>query len=1184
MPTAFMAVADSATSFDWTKMRGPNAEYSWYGFDTTASHSTYGAGGSAYTQWASYVAKLTDGSVAEDFLLRAEDTSKDILIAYEIEESDLTGFSMSGISCTDINVYVSDSYATLFSSVLTTVTPNDSSASAEFSTSRTTFIGFRLNGCNCRMKEISVFGHEPVVFTDPNVVSGLNPTAFMAVADGATSFDWTKMRGPSGEYGWYGFDTTASHSTYGAGGSAYTQWASYVAKLTDGSVAEDFLLRAEDTSKDILIAYAIEESDLTGFTMDEISCTSIDVYASNNYATLFSSLLTTVTPSSGLASASLSTLKTTFIGFRLNGCNCRIKEISVYGTASPVNNDPNLLPGRIPTAFMAVADGATSFDWTKMRGPNAEYSWYGFDRTASHGTYGGNGSAYRDWATYVAKLTDSSSENSFLLRAEDTSKDILITYEVPISDISKFTMDGISCTSIDFYASDDYSALFNHRVATAIPSGGSVEAELAASDVQFIGFRLNGCNCSIKEISVFGKTKDLVAGKLPVALFPVNNDLATYSFAYMYVGDESHTYRYGLGKPESAPSGCDAEVAKMTDSDQFTKTFFKNPSKDDSGSHDLALAYKLDDFAKVSKISVVAAANMTGSEIYLSKSFTSLFNSKNRVFKDDGGAASVTYKPTFAQDTLYVGVIVRIPGNYNNVNLKSINVIGRFSDTADDSGITTKLGAKTPVNSSANSMTKAFYQYLQNVGASDGVLLGAHINSLVNRRDQLSDEDNYYSYLERELGRTPSIYSTTIGNGGTGALSVSDYKQYYDQGAVPMISCLFASKLTVFHDLVEAGDDASINYMVKYLDKTYTPTSSESTVANAGKAAFWDSVEDLADFLEDLEDAGVETYILSPFNEMNMYGFYGNKNHTEIIDRFINVWRQVYDYLVNERELTGVLFALRPTGSHAAGTYRANPYRYYPGDNYVDIVAPTVYSGTSDGTLDTFDGYSSFVATGKVIGLSETGPLADYNVSATADCLNMLNSLKTTYSAAAFASLWYGHNFNILRHENYAAFINDDYIITTDKMLDYRHTSPVGVKLYAANDFAGNIEAATCGSYTTSQNSVTIHSVAIDRGYKITFYSNANYTGNTLVFGRDISDISDLSFVPASYKIEYTGEYNVYDSNSDDEINILDLIKSKKFIAGVSGIGGNALAADIDNSGNVNATDLSLVTFYLLEN
>ena len=331
MPTAFMAVADGATSFDWTKMRGPNAEYSWYGFDTTASHGTYGAGGSAYNNWSPYVAKLTDGSVAEDFLLRAEDTSKDILIAYEMAESNVTGFSMDGISCTSIDVYVSNTYATLFSSVLTTATPSDSTASAEFSVSGATFIGFRLNGCNCRMKEISVYGHEPVVFTDPNVASGLMPTAFMAVADGATSFDWTKMRGPNAEYSWYGFDTTASHGTYGAGGSAYTQWAPYVAKLTDGSVAENFLLRAEDTSKDILIVYEIEESDLTGFSMAGISCSSIDVYASDNYATLFDSALKTFTLYNSSVSVELSTSRTTFIGFRLNNCNTYIQEISVYG-------------------------------------------------------------------------------------------------------------------------------------------------------------------------------------------------------------------------------------------------------------------------------------------------------------------------------------------------------------------------------------------------------------------------------------------------------------------------------------------------------------------------------------------------------------------------------------------------------------------------------------------------------------------------------------------------------------------------------------------------------------------------------------------------------------------------------------------------------------------------------------
>ena len=636
-PIAFMAVAPGGTAYDWTAMRGPNAEWGWDGYDKSNSREDVSV--TKVVRWENYVAKLTDENVDESFLLRAVDTSKEILITYQITESALSRFSMAGINCTSINFYASDSYATLFNNVISTSTPSEGSVSTEISVQKAKFVGFRLKGCNSYIKEISVYGK--ALETEPetekeSLISGLIPTAFMAVADGATAFDWTKMRGPNAEYGWYGYDTTASHGTYGAGGSAYRDWAPYVAKLTDGSVAEDFLLRAEDTSKDILIAYEIEASNVTGFSMAGIKCNSIDVYVSNHYATLFSSVLTTVTPSDSAASAELSANGITYIGFRLNGCNCRMKEISIYGSsANEAIDSPDVLKGLIPQMYSAVDSGKTVYNWTQVRyGVEEQEHKYGYDLHLNDSNPTRQQERADFWKPYLTNLTDSDENTQLFIRAERywQKDNVVLIYEIPESVIEGFSIitDSTINKNVDIYISQSYAGLFDKKADVVSTSRSTIKQNQKMNiRAKYIAIVLIDPRYSVSEIMFFGNAyvrpdygTNLVLGKTPSQLFIANRE-----YPLSHTGGRIYSYMTDASRMEA-----------LTD-DRFDTTYSwahdGNAKKTTKDSLYKVIAYDLGSVCQLSTI--IIDSQCGGYDIFVSNDYTELFDpDKYRVYTSGG--------------------------------------------------------------------------------------------------------------------------------------------------------------------------------------------------------------------------------------------------------------------------------------------------------------------------------------------------------------------------------------------------------------------------------------------------------------------------------------------------------------------------------------------------------------------
>ena len=653
---------------------------------------------------------------------------------------------------------------------------------------------------------------------------------------------------------------------------------------------------------------------------------------------------------------------------------------------------------------------------------------------------------------------------------------------------------------------------------------------------------------------------NLLGGLTPIAGYAVNNGTTTCAYHEFRLNGKSNLVLYGNNtRPVECPSGFTSLFSVFTDGHYGNGSVTIGNNK---GDEDSLVAYKLGGLSLVNSIFLNSGVQTHGLKVYLSNSFTTLFRSENLAgsYTENSSDTAITIEFAEPKTALYVGFIFETSAVVHTI----VELEARGIEYPNKE-YSTVLGSKSPSNAAANQEAKDFYNYLCNVSAGTGTLLGAEINvdaDYGNLYARKADK-NYFEYLEDHYGGAPAIVSSQW---NPDMFTAADYKYYYDEGAVPMLS--------VGVDSPTADAQESQTGIIKYLDSTYSPSNSEKSLYNTIQAETQASYAATAAFLHELEDAGVKTYIIRPFIEMNHKGRYGNTHYgNNTLQNFKNVWQQFITYLRNDG-LTGFLVAFAPVASYNADYYWT-PMQYYPGDNYVDIIAPTVYSQTNDGNLPLIDDYAAMIATGKPFAMSEIGIVKTPDVTDITDCLNMLNSIKTVYPEAAFINLWYGTNLSIGRHDHAQEFIDDEYIITAQEMAQHQF-GDIGapIEIYTSAGYGGNCTAvAVKGNYNLA-SAVSAGSLKVKDGYKVKLYDTAGYTGNRRFFAVDVESLAGKISSVASVKLTLAENYTPFDANNDGSINVKDLMRIKRYLLD-SSLSINELAADTNISGLIDGTDIT---------
>jgi len=136
------------------------------------------------------------------------------------------------------------------------------------------------------------------------------------------------------------------------------------------------------------------------------------------------------------------------------------------------------------------------------------------------------------------------------------------------------------------------------------------------------------------------------------------------------------------------------------------------------------------------------------------------------------------------------------------------------------------------------------------------------------------------------------------------------------------------------------------------------------------KERFDQILVNIGNFLQELKEEEI-TVLFRPLHEMNGGWFWwGNDKEWPQSDHFVRLWQYVHDYLEVDRQLDNLLWVYAPNFQEKAEQKSA--LHYYPGDDFVDIVALDYYWDDLS-KINDFQSLDLLKTLDKPIGLAEIG-------------------------------------------------------------------------------------------------------------------------------------------------------------------------------------------------------------------
>ncbi|MCB1128097.1 MAG: beta-mannosidase, partial [Verrucomicrobiae bacterium] len=176
----------------------------------------------------------------------------------------------------------------------------------------------------------------------------------------------------------------------------------------------------------------------------------------------------------------------------------------------------------------------------------------------------------------------------------------------------------------------------------------------------------------------------------------------------------------------------------------------------------------------------------------------------------------------------------------------------------------------------------------------------------------------------------------------------------------------------------------------------------------------------LATGLLELKEAGV-VVLWRPFHEMDGGWFWWGGHDPAV---FIRVWRHMFDYFTNNKQLDNLLWVYGPNHGSKTGDY-------YPGDAWVDIVGLDAY--TDDIDPQHIRGYAALAAIGKPFGFTEYGPHGPQRPPGDYDYRRFIAGLVTHFPRTCFFMSW-NAKWSLAANEHTRELLAHPWIINRDDL------------------------------------------------------------------------------------------------------------------------------------------------------
>lgn len=307
-----------------------------------------------------------------------------------------------------------------------------------------------------------------------------------------------------------------------------------------------------------------------------------------------------------------------------------------------------------------------------------------------------------------------------------------------------------------------------------------------------------------------------------------------------------------------------------------------------------------------------------------------------------------------------------------------------------------------------------------NVSAQHQFLVGQSIAQSKHNRsvnDQLYEINKLYSNTGKYLAMVESDYYIQDGTKAEWQQANPAIISYAKDGGIVMMSMSMRNYMT--------------NGTLRDRNINVAAMSVNGTKENAGLRA---ELDDVALGIKQLDDENI-IVLLRPWHEMQGGWFWwGNREFKD----YTALWKFTYQYLTIDKQLNNILWVWCPnTGSTTRNGQDA--YKgYYPGNEYVDIVALDWYESRSptlpEGTRPQLWGYNELLQFKKPMGLAEYSPYAANSPKPTQySAIEFEQRILTDYPEIDFV-VHYQWTYGLLSMSNVTEYLNSPNVITREEL------------------------------------------------------------------------------------------------------------------------------------------------------
>ncbi|HEA29481.1 MAG TPA: glycosyl hydrolase family 26 [Leeuwenhoekiella sp.] len=261
---------------------------------------------------------------------------------------------------------------------------------------------------------------------------------------------------------------------------------------------------------------------------------------------------------------------------------------------------------------------------------------------------------------------------------------------------------------------------------------------------------------------------------------------------------------------------------------------------------------------------------------------------------------------------------------------------------------------QNPVNPNASPEAKNLLNYIQNLDGN--ILAGQHSYN--------EQPENFYNKAQEITGKYPAVWGTDLywnGSENPSDRIVEAAIKKHKQGAIVTLMWHVGRPI----DNAPYGWSQSVQNT--FSDEQWKQLTTEGTEIHKKWLA---QVDTIAATLKKLQEAHIPI-LWRPYHEMNgVWFWWGNKPGK---NGYIKLWKMLYERLTNHHKLNNLIWVWNANAPRDIPGDEAFDYKdFYPGKNYVDILATDVYH--YDYEQKDYDQLLK-LADGKPIALGEVGEL-----------------------------------------------------------------------------------------------------------------------------------------------------------------------------------------------------------------